>query len=115
MVFFLQNTQTLLCFIKRLYTLGFNALYQEGNNDKGRMECVVLKKGMRMASNNNERYTANLYYHGRLEHQFSGNILNRLLTKLHLLVNSMRTGTSGNIVDERQNKIVHSCSYQASE
>jgi len=62
-----------------------------------------------------KNFMANLFYHGRIEQQFSGNILDQLRVNLHVLVDEMRAGSSGNIVDVNQNEIVYSCSYHSSE
>jgi hypothetical protein len=64
-----------------------------------------------------KQFIANLYYHGRLEQQMSGDAkeLDSLLANMHLLVDSMRTGSSGNIIDRYQGKVIYSCAYQSPE
>jgi len=59
------------------------------------------------------RYTARLYYHGRLEQQFSGNIFSCLLAQLHLCVSTLSSGSTGTIIDKQQKKVVHSCKYNS--
>jgi hypothetical protein len=62
-----------------------------------------------------DRYQVNLYYHGRLEQQFTGQVLNRLLAKLHHCVERFSSGAVGTIVDIEAQKIVHSCGYSTAE
>jgi len=64
-----------------------------------------------MVSNSADRYQVNLYYLGRLERQFTGSVLNRLLAKLHSCVQSLSSGASGTIVDTHNQEVVHSCGY----
>jgi len=61
------------------------------------------------------RYTARLYYHGRLDQEFYGNVLGSLLAQLHLCVGSLSSGATGIIIDEYLQKIAHSCTYNSGE
>lgn len=67
---------------------------------------------MRLSEN---RYTARLYYHGRLDQQFSGKIFDRLLAQLHLCISTLSSGSTGTIIDEQQQKVVHACMYNSAE
>jgi hypothetical protein len=64
-----------------------------------------------------KQFIANLYYHGRLEQQMSGDEkeLDALLVNMHLAVDSMRTGSSAHIIDRHQGQVIYSCTYQSAE
>jgi len=68
-----------------------------------------------MSASSNKNFVANLYYHGRLEQQQSGDVFESLLTNLHVMLDSLSSGSSGDIIDCSQNKVVYSCSYQSPE
>jgi len=61
------------------------------------------------------RYTAKLFYLGRLDQEFSGDVLSQLLVQLHLCASTLSSGASGTIVDEKYQKLVHSCTYNSAE
>ena len=61
------------------------------------------------------KYTANLYYHGRLDQQLYGDNSSRLSAQLRLYIERLATGAAGTIVDKEKQKIVYSCAYQAAE
>ena len=62
-----------------------------------------------------KQFIANLYYHGRLEQQLSSDSLDSLLTNMHVIVDGLRTGSSGNIIDRHKSKVVYTCVYQSPE
>jgi len=61
------------------------------------------------------RYTVRLFYLGRLDQEFYVEVLSRLLVQLHLCASSLSSGASGIIVDEKDQKVVHSCTYNSAE
>jgi len=79
------------------------------------MQYTTLAEGNATMLTSKNRYTARLYYHGRLEQEFYGNLLNRLLAELHLYVGGLSSGATGTIMDERHQKIVHSCTYNSAQ
>jgi len=64
-----------------------------------------------------KQFVANLYYHGRLEQQMSADEkeLDSLLANMHLAVDSMSSGSSGDIIDRHQGQVIYSCTYQSPE
>ncbi len=68
-----------------------------------------------LPTDSDARYIANLYFNNRIEHNISSNTPDTLVTKLHLMISTMHSGWSGNIIDRHSNTIIHRCSYQEPE
>ncbi len=67
------------------------------------------------SANGGTRYIANLYYNNRAERHMSSNTLDTLITKLHLMMSTMHSGWSGDIIDQHDRTIIHRCLYQEPE
>ncbi len=68
-----------------------------------------------LLADSSTRYIANVYYNGSIEHHMSGNTPSTLVAKLHLMISTMHSGWSGDIIDQHDSKTIHRCSYQAPE
>lgn len=63
-----------------------------------------------------KNYIARLYYHDELEYEFSGSVLDLVLSKLHLILQGVaRSGWKGDIYSVEEERVIHSCVYQSNE